>query len=454
MAARLTGREALHLLPSLRADPLAAISELTRTHGDLVCVPLPRGNQLTLTSRPELVSHVLVGNQDNYRKARTYRPLTEVLGNGLLTNEGESWARQRRLVQPMFARRRIDAFAPAMVDAASTAMDRWATLGEDSVVDVADEMSALTLDVVGRALFSTDLSGEASEMAPALETVLESFVKVVRHPLFMLVPDYHRWPTPARLRARGAERHLRGVVDGLITARRAVPSDPSDTSGREDTDLLDALLSARDDDGEPLDEQQIRDELMTFLLAGHETTANALAWTLLLLSRHPDARDRLVAEVDDVLSGRAASAADVTKLEWTSAVLSESMRLYPPAWMIEREARDSDELDGIRIPAGSIVATPPYLVHRNPEHWPNPEGFDPHRFLPGAADRHRLAYLPFGGGRRQCIGGGFAMLEAVLLLATITQRFELDLVPGHQPQALTAVTLRPANGIPMMLRPR
>lgn len=447
MAARLTGREALRLLPTLRADPLTAIAGLTRTYGDLVRVPLPRGNQLVLTSRPALVAHVLVGNQDNYRKARTYRPLTEVLGNGLLTNEGESWAHQRRLVQPMFARRRIDAFAPAMVDAASTAMDRWAALGNGSVVDVADEMSALTLDVVGRALFSTDLSGEASQMAPALETVLESFVKVVRHPLFMLVPDYHRWPTPARLRARGAERHLRSVVDGLITARRA-------DAGHADADLLDALLSARDDDGNPLDEQQIRDELMTFLLAGHETTANALAWTLLLLSRHPDARDRLVAEVDDVLSGRLAAAADVTKLEWTSAVLSEAMRLYPPAWMIEREARDADELDGIPVPAGSIVATPPYLVHRNPDHWPNPEGFDPHRFLPGAADRHRLAYLPFGGGRRQCIGGGFAMLEAVLLLATITQRFELDLVPGHQPQALTAVTLRPANGIPMTPRPR
>ncbi len=448
MAARLTGREALRLLPTLRADPLTAIAELTRTYGDLVRVPLPRGNQLVLTSRPELVAHVLVSNQDNYRKARTYRPLTEVLGNGLLTNEGESWARQRRLVQPMFARRRIDAFAPAMVDAASTAMDRWAALGSGNVVDVADEMSALTLDIVGRALFSTDLSGEASQMAPALETVLESFVKVVRHPLFMLVPDYHRWPTPARLRARGAERHLRSVVDGLITSRRA------GMAGSAETDLLDALLSARDDDGNPLDEQQIRDELMTFLLAGHETTANALAWTLLLLSRHPDARDRLVAEVDDVLSGRPASAADVTKLEWTSAVLSESMRLYPPAWMIEREAHDADELDGIPVPAGSIAATPPYLVHRHPDHWPNPEGFDPHRFLPGAADRHRLAYLPFGGGRRQCIGGGFAMLEAVLLLATITQRFELDLVPGHQPQALTAVTLRPANGIPMTLRPR
>lgn len=448
MARQLSGREALRLLPTLRADPLAAISELTRIHGDVVRVPLPRGNQLVLTSRPELVAHVLVSNQDNYRKARTYRPLTEVLGNGLLTNEGESWAHQRRLVQPMFARRRIDAFAPAMVDAASTAMDRWAALGSGSVVDVADEMSALTLDVVGRALFSADLSGEAGQMGPALETVLESFVKVVRHPLFMLVPDYHRWPTPARLRARGAERHLRGVVDGLISSRRA------ESAGREDADLLDALLAARDDDGDPLDEQQIRDELMTFLLAGHETTANALAWTLLLLSRHPAARDRLVAEVDDVLSGRPATAADMNKLEWTSAVLSESMRLYPPAWMIEREARDADELDGIPVPAGSIVATPPYLVHRNPDHWPNPEGFDPHRFLPGAVDRHRLAYLPFGGGRRQCIGGGFAMLEAVLLLATITQRFELDLVPGHQPQALTAVTLRPANGIPMTLRPR
>lgn len=447
-----SGREAIRLLPRLRENPLTYISWLTRTYGDLVRVPLPRGNQLLLTSRPDLVAQVLVSNQDNYVKARTYKPLTELLGRGLLTNEGDSWTRQRRLMQPMFARRRIDAFAPAIVDAAGQAMDRWAGLDTGSVgsvVDVAEEMSALTLDVVGRALFSSDLSGEAQQMGPALETVLTAFIKVVRNPLFMLVPNYHRWPTPNRLRARGAETHLRTVVDTLITQRRA------EARAGDERDLLDMLLAARDDTGKPLAEQQIRDELMTFMLAGHETTANALAWTLLLLSRHPQARDRLESEVDTVLSGRSATAADASKLEWTSAVISEGMRLYPPAWMIEREAKALDELAGVEVPARSVVATPPYLVHRNPDHWPNPEGFDPERFLPDAvASRHRFAYLPFGGGRRQCIGGGFAMLESVLLLATIVQRFQLDLVPGHQPEALTAVTLRPANGIPMALRPR
>jgi Cytochrome P450 len=311
-------------------------------------------------------------------------------------------------------------------------------------------MSALTLDVVGRALFSADLTGEAGAMGPALATVLEAFIKVVRNPLFVLVPNYHRWPTPNRLRSRGAEAHLRAVVDGLIARRRARPEHP----GAED--LLDMLLAARDEStGAPMAEQQIRDELMTFMLAGHETTANALAWTLMLLSQHPDARACLEAEVDEVLSGRPATAEDSGKLQWTTAVLSEAMRLYPPAWIIEREAAGADELDGVPVPAGSVVATPPYLVHRNPEHWPNPEGFEPERFLGDAArERHRFAYLPFGGGRRQCVGGGFAMLEAVLLLSTISQRFRLDLVPGFRPEPTPTVTLRPAGAIPMRPHPR
>lgn len=442
-----SGKEALRfLLPVLRRDPLALISEVTNTYGDLAAIPLPRGGRLFLVSRPELVSHVLVGNQANYHKARTYKPLTELLGKGLLTNEGEDWARQRKLVQPMFARRHLDAFAPAMVDAATQASRTWS---DGVVVDVAEEMSALTLDVVGRALFSSDLTGEAGRMAPALATVLESFVKIVRNPLFVLVPDFHRWPTPNRLRSRGAEDHLRSVVDGLIARRRA-RSHP----GTED--LLDMLLAARDpESGAPMAEQQVRDELMTFMLAGHETTANALTWTLMLLSQHPDARKCLEDEVDDVLSGRQAAAGDAGKLEWTTAVISESMRLYPPAWMIEREAAGEDVLDGVPVPGGSVVATPPYMIHRHVEHWPNPEGFEPERFLGEAArDRHRFAYLPFGGGRRQCVGSGFAMLEAVLLLATLTQRFRFDLVPGFRPQPTPTVTLRPAAAVPMRVRPR
>lgn len=448
-----SGLAALRRLPQLRTDTLGFISSLSNTYGDLVRIPLPRGRQIYLTSRPELAGHVLVGNQANYVKARTYLPLAELLGKGLLTNEGESWTRQRRLVQPMFSRRHIDAFAPAMVAAATRTLDGWANHGDGAVIDVSGEMNALTLDVVGRALFSSDLTGEASAMGPALETLLDSFEKVVRTPMFALIPNYHRWRTPNRLRAMGSEKYVRGVVDSLINARRAQPEHRTEAG---EQDLLDMLLAARDaETGEPMAEQQIRDELITFMLAGHETTSNALSWTLMLLSQYPDARARLESEVDDVLSGRPPTAEDPAKLEWTTAVLSESMRLYPPAWMFEREAVGPDELDGYPVTPGTVVATPPYLIHRNPEHWPNPEGFAPERFLPGAANgRHRLAYLPFGGGRRICVGNGFAMLEATLLLAAIVQRFRLDLVPGYRPALNPTVTLRPAGEIPMTLRRR
>jgi cytochrome P450 len=444
------GRAALTLLPRLRRDPLDLITTLFRDYGDRVTVPSVGGHLVFILSNPDDVAHVLVGNQSNYAKAPTYRPLKELLGNGLLTNEGESWARQRRLVQPMFARRQVLGFAPAMSGAATRMLDEWATLPDGTVLDAAERMSGLTLDVVGRTLFGADLTGEADGMGPALTTVLATYMKVVRNPLFWLVPNYEKWRTPNRRRSERAEAHLRAVVERIIVDRRADP-----TTDRA-ADLLDMLLAARDEaSGAAMSEQQVRDELMTFLLAGHETTANALAWTLYLLSTHPQARDRLETEVDEVLAGRTPAAEDADKLEWTAAVLSESMRLYPPAWIIERQPLADDTIGGTRIPAGSIVITSPYLVHRNPAHWPNPEGFDPARFLPeAAAGRHRYAFLPFGGGRRQCVGGGFATLEATLLLAAITQRFRLDLVPGARPTPKPTVTLRPGGGIAMTLHRR
>lgn len=446
-----TGRAAIAMIPRWRRDPLGVITMLAREYGERVRVPFVTRNLVLLLSKPDDVAHVLVGNQNNYVKAPTYRPLKEVLGDGLLTNEGEDWARQRKLVQPMFARRHVLGFGPAMVDAATAALDGWAGRPDGEMVDAAREMSRLTLDVVGRALFSADLTGEAGELAPALTTALESYIRLVRSPLFWLIPNYERWRTPNRRRAYGAEAHLREVVNRIIARRRV-----AGLSADRPPDLLDMLLAARDEtSGAAMSEQQVRDELMTFLLAGHETTANALAWTLYLLSTHPDARARLEAEVDDVLTGRPPTAADADKLEWTNAVVSESMRLYPPAWILERQAVGFDELAGFAIPTGSILVTPPYLIHRNPEHWPNPEGFDPSRFLPGAgAGRHRLAYLPFGGGRRQCVGTGFATLETTLLLAAITQRFRLNLAPGFRPTPQPTVTLRPAGGMPMTLHRR
>ncbi|HEU5473235.1 MAG TPA: cytochrome P450 [Actinophytocola sp.] len=453
------GRAALALLPRLQRDPLGLLTSLMAEYGDRVRVPSVGGHLVFVLARPDDVAHVLVANQGNYVKAPTYRPLKELLGDGLLTNEGDGWARQRRLVQPMFARRNLLGFGPAMLGAAADMLSGWAAAPPDTVFDMAGQMSALTLDVVGRTLFSSDLTGEAGGMAPALETVLVAYMRVVRNPLFWLVPNFERWPTPSRRRAWRAETHLREVVDRIIAARRAEP--PVDRPA----DLLDMLLSARDEspaaeparprgDGD-MTEQQVRDELMTFMLAGHETTANALAWTLFLLSTHPEARDRLAAEVDEVLAGRPPATEDADKLEWTSAVVSESMRLYPPAWIIERQPVADDALGSLRIPPGSIVITAPYLVHRNPEHWPNPEVFDPGRFLPAAsAGRHRFAYLPFGGGRRQCVGSGFATLEAILLLAAITQRFRCDLVPGARPVPRPSVTLRPDGAIPMTVHPR
>jgi cytochrome P450 len=422
---------------------------LRARYGDRVVIPFFGRHEVFLLSAPDDVAHVLVSKQNCYVKSPSYKPLMELLGNGLLTSEGELWARQRRVVQPMFARRHLVEFCPLMVDAAAAMLDRWGERPAGDVVDVAAEMSALTLDVVGRALFGADLTGEAAEMAPALRAVLDAYTKLVNNPLFWLVPSYQKWRTPNRRRAEWAENYLRGVVERLVTRRR-LGAGPAHGS----RDLLDMLLAERSS-GAGMSEQQVRDELMTFMLAGHETTATALAWTFLLLSMHPAVRERLAGEVDAVLAGRLPTVADADKLEWTAAVISESMRLYPPAWIIERAAIADDELDGLTIPRGSIVITPPYLVHRSPEHWPNPEGFDPARFLPGAAaGRHRYAYLPFGGGRRQCVGGGFAMLEATLLLAAITQRYRLDLIPGPRPAPQPTVTLRPRDGIPMTLHRR
>ncbi|RZS45232.1 cytochrome P450 [Herbihabitans rhizosphaerae] len=446
---RLTGREALALLPYARRDALAFYAELLARHGDTVSMPVAPRTKFHVLSRPEHVAHVLVGNQANYLKARTYRPLTEVVGNGLLTSEGEHWARQRRLVQPMFSRRHVVSFGGDMASAATRAVDTWA---DDARIEAATTMSALALDVVGRALFGADLTGDAAGVAPTMDLLMDRMIRVTSNPLFWITPNYHEWRTPNRRKADAAKARLDAIVDRMIADRKRRGSGDGDGDG----DLLDMLLAARDaESGTAMSEQQVRDELMTFMVAGHETTANTLVWTFSLLSTHPEARRRLESEVDSVLAGRVPDADDADKLEWTNAVVSEALRLYPPAWTLEREAIADDEVDGVRIRAGSMVATPPWLVHRHPEHWTNPEGFDPERFLPEAArGRHKFAYLPFGGGRRQCVGSGFAMLEAVLILAVITQRYRLDLAPGVRPRPDPMITLRPRGKVPMTVRAR
>ena len=385
-------------------NPLETYGALGRRYGDAIRVPFGRERALYVLSRPEYAEHVLVANQANYVKAFTYRPLRAVLGDGLLTSEGETWRRHRRVVQPVFAQRHVVGFAPQIVETAAKAVERWP---DGVMLDAAGELRRLTLDIVGRALFGSELAGEAGRTGRSLEILQRGAVAgtflpgvAAKRGLYQRVPGLS-----------GALAQLDGLVQRVVRG----------SSGGE-------MLHLLKERGE-FTEEELHDEVLTLLLAGHETTAASLAWTFVLLSRYPAARERLEQEVDEVLGGREPQAEDMDRLPWTRAVLEEAMRIYPPAWTIERDALEDDDIAGVQVPAGSTIAIPPYLLHRNVDIWPNPEGFQPERFL-GDTGRSRYAYLPFGGGRRICVGAGFAMLEAVLVLATISRTHRLDLAPG------------------------
>jgi cytochrome P450 len=448
-------------IASVLRNPLDGYLRLAGRYGDTIRVPYRPGNSLYLLSRPEHAEHVLAANQDNYVKAFTYRPLRALIGDGLLTSEGEQWRRHRRVVQPVFSRRHVTAFGPAMTAAARQLTARWDSLPDGTTINVAGQMSALALDIVGQALFGSDLSGDAEQMGRAMNAgqrvaTLATFVPVPWGPA-----STRALKSVARRVGRTPEG-IEGPVARIISGRRAAA--PAD-AGR---DLLDVLLTARAVDGSPLTDTEIGDEVATFMLAGHETSANTLSWSLALLSAYPSARLHLEAEVDAVLGDRDPDAGDADKLPWTRAVVAEAMRLYPPAWTIERNALADDEVAGVRVPARSLVAIPPYLVHRHPDFWPDPAGFDPRRFLrdeqgsdtddgnghPAPQARHRYAYIPFGGGRRACVGASFAELETVLVLATIARRYRLELTMRGIPEPTANITLRPARGLPMRLMRR
>ena len=449
-----TVRQALRVLRS--QDLLLALSALHEEHGDVAGFRYARKSWIAIRD-PEHIEHVLVARNDNYTKSYDYRLLAVVTGNGLLTNEGEDWARQRRLIQPMFAGRHLSRFAGDMTTAATHALERWEQRPDGARVDVAEEMSSLTLDVVGRALFGADLGEHAARIAPAVTVGLRTAITFARVPFMWLVPQrlinlgaalLFRLPIPRLRRIHRSVTTLDQVAVSIISARIV--------RGEQHDDLLGLLLAARDPEtGERMSRRQIRDELMTFLLAGHETTANGLAWMWYLLSAHPEARERMQSEVDAVLGDRTPDADDAARLPWTAACFQEAMRLYPPAWILERDAIGPDEVGGFAIPRHATVIISPFVVHRNPAVWKDPEVFDPERFLPGsAAGRPRSAYLPFGAGRRMCVGAGFAMMEGTLLAAMIAQRCTLDLAPGARVVPEPTATLRPKDGLPMILRRR
>ncbi len=434
-------------VPALNAlrmgrNPLAFLMALTEEYGDIARVPLGP-ETLYLFNDPDLIRDVLVTNHRNFHKGRGLERAKMLLGSGLLTSEGDFHLRQRRLAQPAFHRQRIAAYGATMASYGVTRRDRWRA---GSVIDAHQEMMALTLAIVGKTLFDADVEHEAAEIGAALATTFESFNFGFFLPFGELL---ERLPLPATLRFRKARARLDATIYRVINERRA--------SGADRGDLLSMLLLAQDTegDGSGMTDLQLRDEAMTIFLAGHETTANALTWTWYLLSQHPDVEARFHAEVDAALGGKLPTADDLPTLPYTRMVLAESMRLYPPAWILGRRALGPFEAGGFEIPARSIVLASQYVTHRDPRWFPDPDRFDPERFSPQRqAERPRFSYFPFGGGPRVCIGEQFAWMEGVILLATIAQRWRLRLLPGHPVALQPIITLRPKYGMKMRVEAR
>jgi cytochrome P450 len=399
-----------------------------------------------LVVHPEGVKHVLQDNARNYSKDTfQYNLLSSITGRGLLTSDGDFWLRQRRLAQPAFHRQRIAAFAELMTGYAEAMLVRWegfAARGEP--IDVAAEMMHLALQIVCKALFSIEIGGAADELAQATLVVLDHIVGRAR--TFGMVPQW--LPTPGNLRYRKALAVLEDAVNATIAHRRR---DAGTTA-----DLLAMLMSARDaETGQGMTDRQLRDEMMTILIAGHETVASALAWTWYLLAMDPAAEAKLHAELAAVLGGRTPEVDDLPDLRYTQAVFEEALRLYPPAWIITRKALAGDEIGGYRVPANALVVTSPYVTQRQAALWPDPEAFNPDRFSETrSADRPRFAFYPFGGGPRLCIGDQFAMTEAKLVIATVAQRCRLISLPGHPIAVEPGVTLRPKHGLLMRIEMR
>jgi cytochrome P450 len=391
------------------------------------------------------VQRVLVDNNKNYDKqTRGYDALRVFLGNGLLTSEGDFWRRQRRIAQPAFHRDRIAAFADTMTVATQEMLSRWqAHALADRPLDIAEEMTALTLRIVARTLLSADVGEGDLAIGPSVAR-LNGYARDAMTSPFM-VPLVV--PTPRNLSFRRHAAAIDKVVLGIIAERRK--------TGVDQGDLLSMLMDAQDaETGERMTDRQLRDEIMTIFLAGHETTASTLAWTLWLLSLHPDVMRRVQAELARELGGRAPALGDLPRLPFLQQTVKEAMRLFPPAWAIGRRAIEDDVVGDYRVPAGALVMVSPWVTHRHPALWSNPEGFDPDRFAPEhERARPKYAYFPFGGGPRLCIGNNFAMMEAEIVLANLLQRFSPALVPGHPVEPDPMVTLRPRHGIRMHLHP-
>ena len=437
---RLKGLPLVGNLPQFQRQPLATLLKAAREGGDVARIDLA-SERFYLLSDPEHVRHVLQENPKNYAKG--YDKVALLLGNGLVMSEGSFWRRQRRLMQPAFHRRRLAGFAEVMVGETEEMLDAWEARASAGVpFDVAMEMTLLTQRIIVKTMFGGDIGEEGEPIARAFDTALKGIDTRFVIPLWMT-----RLLLPANRRFEGALSTIDEAVHRIIRERRRKDQGDGD-------DLLGMLMAARDEEtGEGMSDGQIRDEVTTIYLAGHETTAGTLAWAWYLLSKSPDVARSVREEVRRVLGDRTPAIEDLKHLTYTKAVLDETLRLYPPAWVVSRKAVEEDEIGGYPIPAGQKIFLSPYVTHRREDLWENPEGFDPDRFAPGTGDdRPRFAYFPFGGGPRLCIGQNFALMEATLIVAMVMQRYRLDLVPGHTVDPNPRGTLRPRPGVWMTPR--
>jgi cytochrome P450 len=427
-------------LPDFRDDRLGYLAHLAQTYGDCVSIRLgPR--RLMVVNHPDLVEDVLVTKNRIFKKHFALRQTRDTLGNGILTSEGEFWRKQRRLIQPAFHRERIAAHAAMMVEFTERMLHDW-DAGQRR--DVQEDMMQLTLQIVAKALFDADVSGDAADASAAMDTTLKAFTARVNRVL-----KFPRWaPTPLNVRTRRAVARLDAIIFRIISARRA--------SGEDRGDLLSMLLKARDeDDSTRMTDRQLRDEAMTLFMAGHETTANTLAWVWYLLATHPEVETKLHAELDAALPDRPPTFDDLPRLPYAEHVVTEALRLYPTVWLLGREALEPCEVGGYHVPVGRTVFMSQWVIHRDPRFFDDPLTYRPERWADGLAKRiHRYAYFPFGGGPRICIGNGFAMMEAVLLLATVARRYRLALAPDAVIKPLPTMTLRPEHGVRVILERR
>jgi cytochrome P450 len=433
----------LGAVPALRRDALSFMLESRRTHGDIVAMPLGLKPAIQIT-HPDYIRRVLIENSTNYGRSPMTDRLKLILGEGLVTADGEHWARQRRLMQPVFQRDKLDGLISVMAAAAEDMLERWNSVARSGTpIDVGAEMGHLALDVISRALFGSS----AGAIAPDVITSIPVLQEYTAYLFWTLNPLAGKLYTLEHRRFLKKLATIDGIIYRFIRERTA--------AGAGDADMLDALLNARDPEtGAAMDETALRDEVITLFLAGHETTANALTWTWYLLDRNPEVREQLNSEAATLASDPAA-AEDLNRLPYAKRVAQEAMRIYPPVWMFNRLALGSDILGDYSIPPGTTVFIPPWVLHRHPSWWEDPDRFDPDRFTAArSAGRPRYVYLPFGAGPRTCIGSHLALMEMQVVLTLVASRYRLRLISDHPVSAQALVTTRPSTPVMMRLEPQ